>query len=142
MALAEEYFRRDQRSGITAPDLTKDWTILEHIVRARGKRSQFTSVSLDPAKIEKFGPTLYRLLRESLADDAHDLLEHQALIDELRRLATDENRRARNLAVQALRYARSNREGLTRWAFSIENVPRKDAIRWAFRQVQRYFERA
>ena len=32
----QDYFRRDQRNGISPPDLTKDSTYAEHIVHARG----------------------------------------------------------------------------------------------------------
>jgi hypothetical protein len=41
------YFRRDQRDGVGPPDLSKVCTYAEHIVHARGKRTQFTSVSLN-----------------------------------------------------------------------------------------------
>jgi len=51
------YFRRDQRDGISPPDLSKVCTYAEHIVHARGKRTQFTSISLDLAKIRDFGDT-------------------------------------------------------------------------------------
>ena len=54
---ARDYFRRDQRDGVSPPDLSKDCTFAEHIVHARGKRTQFTSVSLDLSKIRDFGDT-------------------------------------------------------------------------------------
>ena len=58
-----EYFRRDQSDGISPPDPSKVCTFAEHIVRARGKRTNYTSVSLDPSKIRDFGDALYRLKR-------------------------------------------------------------------------------
>ena len=64
-----DYFRRDQADGVTAPDLSKDCSYAEHIVRARGKRTQLTSVSLDPQKINDFGPALYRALRPDIDGD-------------------------------------------------------------------------
>jgi len=39
-----DYFRQDQSDGISPPDLTKNTTFAEHIVRARGKRTKYTSV--------------------------------------------------------------------------------------------------
>ena len=53
-----DYFRQDKETGFTAPDLSKNCTDAEHIVRARGKRTQLTSVSLAPTKIHDFGPKL------------------------------------------------------------------------------------
>lgn len=50
-----EYFRRDQGDEISPPDLSKECSFAEHIVHARGKRTQYTSVSLDLAKIKDFG---------------------------------------------------------------------------------------
>jgi hypothetical protein len=43
-----DYFRRDQAVGVAAPDLLKDCSYAEHIVHARGKRTQLTGISLDP----------------------------------------------------------------------------------------------
>ena len=53
-----DYYRGDQKAGITAPDLTKDVEYADHVVKARGKRTQFTSVSKTPAKIVDFGEML------------------------------------------------------------------------------------
>lgn len=39
----DDYFRGDRSSGITAPDLTKEVDYADHIVKARGKRTCFTS---------------------------------------------------------------------------------------------------
>src|SRR5436190_20886604 len=100
-----EYFRRDQRDGISPPDLSKDCTFAEHIVHARGKRTQFTSVSLDLTKIKDFGDTDYRLEREPTARDGHTLVEHEALLAELRRVVREEEKAERLRAAQALRYA-------------------------------------
>jgi hypothetical protein len=82
--LERDYFRRDQRDGISPPDLSKDCTFAEHIVHARGKRTKFTSVSLDLSKIRDFGDTDYRLERQKLVSDRHRLIEHEFLISELR----------------------------------------------------------
>lgn len=81
-----DYFRRDQRDGISPPDLSKESTFAEHIVHARGKRTRFTSVSLDLAKNKDFGDTDYRLERQKLLDDEHTLVEHESLLHELRRV--------------------------------------------------------
>src|SRR5208337_1463997 len=86
------YFRRDQKDGVSPPDLSKVCTYAEHIVRARGKRTQFTSVSLNLAKTRDFGDTDYRLNRERAEDDGHNVVEHEALLSELQRVARTEEK--------------------------------------------------
>jgi len=89
-AASRPYFRRDQRDGVSPPDLSKVCTFAEHIVHARGKRTQLTSVSLDLSKIRDFGDTEYRLRREETERDGHDIVEHEALLAELQRAANEE----------------------------------------------------
>jgi hypothetical protein len=112
-----EYFRRDQRDGVSPPDLTKDCTFAEHIVHARGKRTRFTSISLDLTKIKDFGDTDYRLERQKLPEDQHELVEHESLVMELRRVIREGEKAERLRAVQALRYASRRKEGLVNWSF-------------------------
>jgi hypothetical protein len=71
---ARDYFRRDQRDGVSPPDLSKECTFAEHIVHARGKRTQFTSVSLDLSKIRDFGDTNYKLERDKTVSDGPALV--------------------------------------------------------------------
>ncbi len=136
-----EYFRRDQRDGISPPDLSKESTYAEHIVHARGKRTRFTSVSLDLTKIRDFGDTNYRLERPNLVGDEHGLVEHEELTDELRRTIRDGEKADRLLAVQALRYATKRKEGLVSWTFDISRVARKDLLTWTRARIQVYFTR-
>ncbi len=136
-----DYFRRDQKGGISPPNLANDCTFAEHIVHARGKRTQYTSVSLDLSKIRDFGDTNYKLERESAISDGHGLVEHETLIAELRRVAREETKEARLRAVQALRYATSRREGLVSWSFKTTGVAQKDLISWAEKIIQKYFAR-
>ena len=90
-----DYFRQDQEKGVTAPDLSKDCTYAEHIVRARGKRTQLTSVSLDPTKIHEFGPKLYQVLLHVIDQDQHTIVEHAELLASLRVVAGSSKRSAR-----------------------------------------------
>lgn len=136
-----EYFRRDQREGISPPDLSKEFTFAEHIVHARGKRTPFTSVSLDLSRIRDFGNTDYKLEQAKIADDGHALVEHHALIQSLRKAAREEEKAERLRAVQALRYALRRMEGLVKWSFDISGIARKDLIAWARGKVQGYFSR-
>jgi hypothetical protein len=136
-----EYFRRDQRDGISPPDLSKECTFAEHIVHSRDKRTRFTSVSLDLAKIRDFGDTDYRLERQKLLDDRHELVEHEALIDELQRVIREGEKAERSRALQALRYATRRKEGLVNWSFDLSRVARKDLLTWAKARVQPYFIR-
>jgi hypothetical protein len=136
-----DYFRRDQRDGISPPDLSKGSTYSEHIVHARGKRTRYTSVSLDLTKIRDFGDTNYRLERAKLAEDNHGLVEHEELTDELRRTIRDGEKADRLLAVQALRYATKRKEGLVRWTFDISPIARKDLLTWTGARIQVYFTR-
>lgn len=136
-----DYFRRDQNSGIQPPDLSKECTYEEHIVHARGKRTQYTSVSLDLAKIRDFGDTDYKLTREQALNDGHFLVEHEALIAHLRKVVREGQKESRLRAAQALRYAKRRKEGLVRWSFDVVGIPRKDLIAWAGNKVQAYFIR-
>ncbi len=136
-----EYYRGDQRAGITAPDLSKDVEYADHIVKARGKRTQFTSVSKKSGKIRDFGDSLYHLQQEKLAEDDHQLVEHQQLINALREQARGTEKAAKLKAVQAIRYARKRAEGLVDWRFDTSGVQRKDLIAWAGSRVQAYFQR-
>ncbi len=133
------YYRRDQDSGISAPNLRKHCSYAEHIVSARGKRDQYTSVSLDPNKIREFGNRLYRLLSEKLLEDGHSLVEHHVLLASLRETADTEKKADRARALQALRYAKKRREGLICWRFDTSSVATKDIISWAFSKVRDYF---
>lgn len=137
-----EYFRRDRPAGITAPDLSKDCTYAEHIVRARGKRTRFTSVSRDPERIREFGDQLYKLQHGRVIADAHVVVEHSALVDSLRASIRGQDKADRARAVQALRYALMRTEGLVDWRFDTSGVERKDLLAWAEQRVRPYFTRA
>jgi hypothetical protein len=136
-----DYFRRDQYVGVTAPDLSKACTYAEHIVRARGKRTQLTSVSLDRKKIGDFGETVYRVIRQEIDVDKHAIVEHSELLSDLRKSAESSDKEERARAIQAQRYAKRRFEGLVKWNFSIEKVERKDLIKWAFDNIQKYFRK-
>ncbi len=136
-----DYFRRDQDRGVTAPDLSKDCAHSEHVVRARGKRTRLTSVSLDPAKIDDFGPALYVVLRPGLAGDGHSIIDNHDLLASLKQSAASTNKADRVRALQAMRYAARRHEGLIDWKFDVSGVDRKDLICWAFSQIQKYFQR-
>lgn len=137
-----DYYRGDQKAGITPPDLSKEVVFSDHIVKARGKKTQFTSVSQEPGKIRDFGEQVYKLKRLKLDEDNHHLVEHEVLVSDLREEARASDRGARLKAVQALRYARMRLEGLVSWKFDISGVERKILLTWAAKRVQRYFQKA
>ncbi len=110
-------------------------------MHARGKRTRYTSVSLDLAKIKDFGDADYQLERQKLLDDQHALVEHESLLEELRRVIREGEKAERLRAVQALRYASKRKEGLVNWSFDIRRVARKDLLTWAQTRVQPYFAR-
>jgi hypothetical protein len=136
-----DYFRRDQHDGVSPPDPSKDCTFAEHIVHARGKRTKYTSVSLDLARIRDFGDTDYKLERELTEGDGHTVVEHDALVAELRKVVREGEKEDRLKAAQALRYAIRRKEGLVNWSFITDGVARKDQITWAFGKIQKYFSR-
>jgi hypothetical protein len=136
-----EYFRRDQADGISPPDLSKECSFSEHIVHARGKRTQYTSVSLNLNRIKGFGEADYQLNRQKAENDGHALVEHEALIEELRRVSRAEEKADRIRAVRALIYATRRQEGLIKWSFDISRVLRKDLIAWAGPRITPYFTR-
>ncbi len=137
-----DYFRRDQEGGITAPDLSKDCAFAEHVVRARGKRTRFTSVSLDKARIDDFGPALYLALRPVITTDGHSIIEHADLMASLRASASSSTKAERVRAVQAIRYAQRRKEGLIDWRFNLDGIERKEYIRFGYTAIQKYFARA
>jgi hypothetical protein len=139
--MAQDYFRGDQDAGISAPNLLKPCDYADHIVNARGKKTAFTSVSIDRQAITIFGERHYVLLQEELIANGHGLIEHEALIGDLRNAAANGEKEQRTKAIAALRYARKRKEGLVNWAFDISRVPPKDIITWAFRQVQPFFKK-
>jgi hypothetical protein len=132
----EDYYRGDQRAGNTAPDLSEQCEFAEHIVRARGKRTAYTSVSLDQNAIEVFGECQYALLQHPLDRDKHRLVGHAELIRHLEETARDRDKSERLTALQALRYARKRREGLISWNFRTDGIERKNLIAWAGQNVQ------
>ena len=134
-----DYFRRDQKWGITAPDLSKACTWAEHIVRVRGKRTKFTSVSLDADKIDDFGPTLYQALCAEMAAAGHNLIEHDLLIQDLRSTAESQDKSERRRAIQALVYAKRRREGLIDWKIRAPKAKKDHTLTFASTQVQKFF---
>jgi len=136
-----EYFRRDQERGVTAPDLSKDCGFSEHVVRARGKRTRFTSVSLDKTKIDDFGPALYLALRPAMTTDGHSLIEHSDLVAALRTSAASSDKAERVKAVQAIRYAQRRKEGLIDWRFNLDGIQKRDYVLFGYNQIQKYFLR-
>jgi len=135
------YFRRDQNDGVSPPDLNKDCSYADHIVHARGKRTRFTSLTLDPARCRDFGKCTYRLLREPAEADKHKIVEHEHLLTELHQTAVRGEKDERLKAIHAFRYARMRKEGLVDWQFDISRIERKEVISWAHRQIQKYFVR-
>jgi len=135
------YFRKDQKNGISPPNLAMDCTYSEHIVRARGKRTKFTSVSLEPNRIRDFGPTLYKLKSDEVISAGHQIVEHQSLLNALRNEAQNGVKAERVRALQAIRYAKRRKEGLVDWEFDISNIDRKKIIAWAKGQINKYFSR-
>jgi hypothetical protein len=110
-------------------------------VHARGKRTRFTSISLDLLKIRDFGETDYRLEREPTEGDGHTVVEHEALLAALHTTAREGEKEERLRAVRALRYATRRKEGLVIWAFDVSGVARKDIITWVASRIQAYFTR-
>ncbi|MDA0833790.1 MAG: hypothetical protein O3A29_10940, partial [Planctomycetota bacterium] len=72
----------------------------------------------------------------------HSLVEHMELMTQLRRAADANEKEERARAIQALRYAKRRAEGLIEWNFRISGIDRKELITWAYRNVQKYFEKA
>ncbi len=58
------------------------------------------------------------------------MVEHESLIEELRRVSRDQEKAERIRAIQALRYATRRKEGLVHWSFDTAGVPRKGLIAW------------
>ncbi len=138
---SNDYFRRDQSGGITAPDLTKVCSPSDHIVRARGKRTNFTSVSLSRDRIEVFGESTYLLRRAKLTRDKHVLIEHGHLLGMLRETCRTKDKHERARALRALGYARIRAEGPVDWRFDTSRLQPSEVITWTWSHVQPYFKK-
>lgn len=136
-----DYYRGDKADGITPPDLSKSVSMADHIVKARGKKSQYTSVSREPGKIRDFGEQVWRLERERLRTEGHMLVKHEELLTALRQQVVATDKAERQKALQAIRYAKMRLEGLVDWQFSTSGVDRKDLIVWAAEKVRPFFAR-
>jgi hypothetical protein len=138
----DPYYRRDQRAGISPPNLANDCSFAEHIVKARGKPTKFTSVSLSLDKIQIFGDTDYLLDQTKLAEDGHFLISHAKLIEELRRVIRTQPKELRIQAAIAMDRAKMRLEGLIDWTgFNRANVKKKDLMMWALQRIQEYFRK-
>ena len=84
-----EYFRRDQRAGIS-PLIFQRSVVSPITLCTRGKRTQYTSVSLDLARsrLRRKDRTI-PIERQKAAAKGHGLIEHEAVIGELK-VARDE----------------------------------------------------
>lgn len=141
MTEEHRYWRRDQSAGITPPNLANRVEFADHIVKARGKRTQYTSVSTSDTRIGSFGPQLYELLRDKLSSDSHALTEHAALMTALRERARTGEKADRLKAAQAMRYAQKNSEGLIDWRLDFARIEPKHLYLWTAEQVRPYFVR-
>lgn len=119
--------------------MSKTCTYAEHVVHARGKRTQFTSVSLDPKKIWDLGETLYRLLLDALLEAKHILIDHDKLVKSLINTVKNDEGKERDIAIRAIRRVKRRKEALIEWRFNIRAVERKDLIPWAFNKVNNFF---
>ncbi|MBB2165170.1 hypothetical protein HLH26_11610 [Gluconacetobacter sp. 1b LMG 1731] len=136
-----EYFRGDEKSGITAPNLANICCYVDHIVKARGRKTQYTSVSLAPNSIQIFGEVMYRLLRTQAESDGHDVVEHHNLITDIQNTIKKSVKADKIKAARALQYAQKRKEGLVVWNFKLKNLKSKWIIRYAHIRIQKYFDK-
>ena len=141
-ARPSDLFRRDQKDGISPPNLADQSSHVEHIVHARGKRTRFTSVSTSPDAVRDFGEQLWKALRDALQKDGHPVVEHDALVKLLQRVLASGSPDDKERAARALPRTKKRLEALSEWTFDVSNVPRKDLITWATTKVRPYFAKA
>ena len=137
-----DLFRRDQTDGISPPNLADESTYAEHVVRARGKTSRFTSLSLDPSVIRDFGNELWRADQAKIRAAEHLIVSHADLAIALRAAVRGSNDDDRERAARALPRVLARKEALVHWKFDCAHVERKDLITWATARVRDYFSRA
>ena len=137
-----EFFRCDQADLVTGPNLANTTSYAEHIVHARGKRTQFTSLSEDATKIREFGPQLWKLLLAVAKQNNHTILGHQDLMAALRRELDSEDDAASELALRAIPRAKKRVEALIVWNFDVPAAVKKNPINWATTQIQKFFIKA
>lgn len=135
------YFRRDQKDGITGPNLAHRCTYAEHIVHARGKVTQYTSITLDGQKCRDMGEATYRLLRPEVDDAGHAVVEHVMLVTELEKVARSEEKADRLRAIRALQYAKRRLEGLVEWKIDISLIAPKDVMERGRKEASKFFSK-
>jgi len=135
-----DLFRRDQESDVSPPNLADTSSFAEHIVHRRGKRTRFTSVSLDPMSIRDFGDRLWKLVQPRVWDDGHVQVSHDDLVKALRAELQSGDEDAKEIAARALPRAIARREALVDWRLNPgSSVERKDLLSWALTKVRQYF---
>lgn len=137
----DNYYRRDQEKGITAPKLDAGVSFVEHVVRARGKKTQYTSISHDVNRISHFDGVDYEVLHTDVVGDGHLLVPCDALQCELKKVAYEGEKAEAQKATRALGYVRKNLESLIDWKFNVATVAPKDIIAWAYSSIQKYFRK-
>ena len=135
----DQHFRNDSPNGITPPNPDANVSHVDHITKARGKRTQFTSVSQDADSIRHFSGELYRCSRIAVQGDGHTFVEHNDLVDGIRQTILKSRREEKIKAERALQYTTRAKEALINWKFDFRRVPRKDRITRCGDQIQAYF---
>jgi len=141
MSDQNDLYRRDQTDGISPPNLGDRSTYAEHVVHARGKRTRYTSVSEDPARIHDFGQQLWKLRQPEVQGAGHLVVVHTALLARLQADLRGGDPDLRELAARAIPRVRRRLEALVDWRFDITRIDQKEIVNWVIAQVRPFFTR-
>ncbi|GAA4422411.1 hypothetical protein GCM10023155_06000 [Bremerella cremea] len=136
------HFRKDSPNGITPPNPDVSVSPVDHITKARGKKTQYTSVSESEDSIRHFSGQCYRCESSEIVSEGHEVLLHADLLMLLRTTALGAQRAEKIKAERALQLATRAREALIDWKFDLKGVARKDRITHSASQIQKFFVRA
>lgn len=134
-----QHYRGDQDKGITAPNLGLDVTFAEHVVKARGRKSNYTSVSENRAAAQIFGK-VYTLDEIGLRNDGHQLFCSISIQKSLQDTIKSGGPQAQ-LALRAVPRVAKNSECLIKWDFKIPSkFTGGSLISWTYNTIQKYFK--
>lgn len=97
-----DYYRKDHPKGITPinPDFEKD--VVEHITKARGTKTRYTSVSNSLLSIRWVNGVGYKVVTEKVLTDSHEILNYDYLLELLTKEFQDSARKKRILVNSAI----------------------------------------
>lgn len=112
-------------------------SIVDHITKARGEKTQYTSVSDELQKLDQFQGVPWECNAIHIAQDLHIVIDFNTLIGLIQSSTERNTKKAR-----ARTHATRAREHLIEWSFSLpSNLNSSTRITWLEKKITTYFKR-